>query len=438
MEASRSDSNEENLEASKAAAQINLNDSKWIDIYVNGDEHFAGMRCVINNKYLRTFGSFLTHITQRLQPSFGAVRNVYSPIQGSRITSLDQLQPNHGYVAAGNDRFKKVENGYSQIRNKGKKLVRKPPSLKVKPTNRQVRKITTGRLSKLAGDVLTIHVYRNGDDVTPPAKFVFSKRELLHWEGIMGAIGDKVQLKSGFVKRLCNLAGETIEGVDDLSNRKSYVAVGRSEHFKPKHYREVVPNSTVPAQRIVRRRQSQIFSARRTETGVNTSHTSHTTPIINPSNQHMKVEDHEITENQENLKQDFTSHSLEKYMLESEEGVFKVLQQKMLEPVEEINLDEDHGGIFRASEQSDITTGANEIEDTLDTAVELPIDEIEAEEIEDSITPEMERAMQDLDLNSSQIVAYLPSLSNKTSVTPTKQILRATTGIQSQYQNTFA
>ncbi|GIY79521.1 hypothetical protein CEXT_76001 [Caerostris extrusa] len=66
--------------------------------------------------------------------------------------------------------------------------------------------------------------------------------------------------------------------------------------------------------------------------------------------------------------------------------------------------------------QNSQTVGASEIEDSSETIVDLPVDLLEAEEIEDDITPDMERSMQHLSLDvPEEIVAYLPSMQNKNS-----------------------
>lgn len=41
----------------------------------------------------------------------------------------------------------------------------------------------------------------------------------------------------------------------------------------------------------------------------------------------------------------------------------------------------DEGGIFKAKEKNNETKGATEVEESADTKVELPIDQVEAEEV---------------------------------------------------------
>lgn len=46
-----------------------------------------------------------------------------------------------------------------------------------------------------------------------------------------------------------------------------------------------------------------------------------------------------------------------------------------------INPISDEGGIFKAKQNNNVTAGAEEIEESKDTKVDLPIDQVEAEEV---------------------------------------------------------
>lgn len=94
-----------------SSSLMNLPDAKWIQIYINGDEHFSGCRCVVNSRYYRNLDMFLSYLTERLKPSFGAVRNIYTPVNGHPVNRLEDLISKHKYVVAGNERFKKLECG---------------------------------------------------------------------------------------------------------------------------------------------------------------------------------------------------------------------------------------------------------------------------------------------------------------------------------------
>lgn len=90
---------------------MNIPDSKWIQVFINGDEYFSGYHCVINSRYYRNLDMLLNYLTERLKPSFGAIRNIYTPVNGHPVNRLEDLISKQKYVVAGNERLKKLEFG---------------------------------------------------------------------------------------------------------------------------------------------------------------------------------------------------------------------------------------------------------------------------------------------------------------------------------------
>ncbi|KAG7257264.1 hypothetical protein CRUP_030799 [Coryphaenoides rupestris] len=82
---------------------------KNIFMYRNGDPYYDARRIVINEKRVSTFETLLREVTGGVQASFGAVRNIYTPRGGHRVESLEHLQSGEQYVAAGREKFKKLE-----------------------------------------------------------------------------------------------------------------------------------------------------------------------------------------------------------------------------------------------------------------------------------------------------------------------------------------
>lgn len=83
--------------------------AKQISVYQNGDEKFPGKRIIINKRKIANFDVFLDHVTDTLRPRFGAVRRLYTPVGGHRVTDLEQvIKRGESYVAAGQEKFQRI------------------------------------------------------------------------------------------------------------------------------------------------------------------------------------------------------------------------------------------------------------------------------------------------------------------------------------------
>lgn len=86
-------------------------DSRWVYMFLNGDEHFQPLRTLVNQRHYRSLESLLEKLTDRIRPSFGAIRSVYTPRQGHRVHSIGDLHGNQRYVAAGYEKFRQLPQG---------------------------------------------------------------------------------------------------------------------------------------------------------------------------------------------------------------------------------------------------------------------------------------------------------------------------------------
>ena len=87
--------------------------AKKIYLYRNGLGQDAKLM-VVNDRVVRDFSTLLTHATTGLKAPV-AIRNLYTPQNGHRIGNLDDLQSGQVYVAAGQEKFKKIRWGPARV-----------------------------------------------------------------------------------------------------------------------------------------------------------------------------------------------------------------------------------------------------------------------------------------------------------------------------------
>uniref|UniRef100_A0A668AVI4 Doublecortin domain containing 2B n=1 Tax=Myripristis murdjan TaxID=586833 RepID=A0A668AVI4_9TELE len=200
---------------------------KSVVVYRNGDPFYCGRRFVVNQRQVATMEAFLNDVTQSIGAPL-AVRTLYTPRQGHRVTDLQELQTGGQYVAAGFERFKKLD-----YLNTG---VKKQP---VAQEGTQARLIQRPNVSakwrKFIPVPCIIHVFRNGDPLCPPFRFIIPRSLRQDLEQILSLVTEKVSLRTGAVRRLCSLEGVTVSSAGELETGHCYVAVG-TERFKKLPY----------------------------------------------------------------------------------------------------------------------------------------------------------------------------------------------------------
>ncbi|NXX52189.1 DCD2B protein, partial [Scopus umbretta] len=210
--------------------------AKNVVVYRNGDPFFPGRKVVVNQRRFLTFEAFLNEVTKSIRAPL-AVRNLYTPRHGHRVAELGDLQDGCQYVAAGFEKFKRLD--YLNHGRKELRGMRNSDGLQVGP---QASCRNTG--SSHALGCFYCSVFRNGDLLSPPFPLPLSKSTPLQWDALLATLTEKANLRSGAVNKLCRLDGTQVSGGEELVNGDYYVAVGNEEYKKLPYFELLVPQDS--------------------------------------------------------------------------------------------------------------------------------------------------------------------------------------------------
>ncbi|CAG2067616.1 unnamed protein product, partial [Timema podura] len=152
----------------------NIREGKWILVFINGDTYNEGTWVLVNPTHIRNFAKLLAHLTDKLNPIFGAVRSLVALRDGWPITvnSLDSIRPNEKYVAIGSEKFKPLR--YLTKQEKEHKSFRK--------VHYNVGEQYCQLSVRCKKDThISIYLFTNGDRSLQPYKFVLTQNNLASW-----------------------------------------------------------------------------------------------------------------------------------------------------------------------------------------------------------------------------------------------------------------
>jgi len=352
-------------------------------VYLNGDRFYPGRKFIVSKKQLHDFDGFLNEVTRGIKPSFGAVRNIYTPSQGHKVFGLEQIENNMALVAGGIERFRSI--GYRDItlRPHMKHTTKKASMERIPPRNKlQV----PGRWRTISNEPVQIFIHANGDILAPASKILLTPRQMKHWDLILQLITEKISNRTGkAVRKLYDMNYQMLFEPAALENGQSYIAVG-SEKLKRLPYgslggnrslRQISPRrANVPLPPIkpkpkttkkIKRRskpsESKVVIKASAATGFEPLVSTKPKPPVLPS-----------------VKQDSKE--------EEEESVFhaKPVLVKRQSPSLILQEDEDESNVFRANNGDQVV--ADEIKEDENTKVDVPIDQLPAEKVEEEIVVE--------------------------------------------------
>ncbi|KAM9320114.1 doublecortin domain-containing protein 2B [Gastrophryne carolinensis] len=402
--------------SSTSAVQL-LPHGKNVMLYKNGDPFYSGRRMVVNEKQFITFDAFLNEVTARIQAPT-AVRNIYTPRNGHRVTQLTDLLNRGQYVAGGAEKFRKLDYLHTEV---------KPHvAAKVKDIQQISRKhIVAGRWREDSHLPCIIHVFRNGDLLTPPIRVLIPPSILKEWELVLTLLTEKANLYSGAVRRICTLDGVSISCGAELVSGEYYVVVG-SEKFKCLPYEELLtPLGRNKSRAGVKRRVpkvaiGKVYSV--SQDGVSDSALSSS----------------EIQGDQRRVYSTgaVPNSSSVPHPSKEEDSVFyakpvRARPARKNKPNQSETKEE--GGVFKVKEVRQELQGAQEIKEDSQTHVEVPVDQREAEIVQEENVhkkgrrPELtlRQGLWQLEKNDERKIGKsidVADLKGRTSITPEKRV----------------
>ncbi|NP_001032778.2 doublecortin domain-containing protein 2B isoform X2 [Danio rerio] len=355
---------------------------KSVMVYRNGDPFFSGRRFVVNQRQIATMDALLNDITLNIGAPL-AVRTLYTPRYGHRVADLGDLQQGAQYVAAGSERFKKLD-----YLSAGLKKAVEPTQSKT-----LARPNVSAKWRKVITLPCIIHVFRNGDILSPAMRLIIPRHMLKNLEQILSLISEKAMLRTGAVRRICTLEGFTVTSAEELETGQCYVAVG-SERFKKLPYVEILLNKATGSSA-----DRHYAGDRGLHRRIEDTH-SDSTLLNSPEREGRRVKSTGDDAERESSPQPVKRRG-RRAEREGENSVFYARpvrvrrQQPVHRPTPKVITEP---SVFKASESTmrEEVRGAEEVTEDENTAVELPVDQREAEIVEDEELPEREFAASEI------------------------------------------
>ncbi|XP_048414253.1 doublecortin domain-containing protein 2B [Stegostoma tigrinum] len=363
--------------------------AKNVVVFKNGDPFFTGRKLVVNQRQILTFESFLNEVTNNINAPV-AVRNIYTPSGGHRVVQLNDLQNGSHYVAAGFEKFKKIDylqNGNPKPkRNRGKIdiMVRAVYSNRVNVSPRWKKHIPIPCI---------VHIFRNGDLLNPPLRLIIPKHVMTNWDKILAMITEKAKIQTGAVRRLCTMNGQIIDSGEQLESGQYYVAVG-SEKFKHLPYLKLLvckmpSQNTFRHQQMVKHKNHSKEDYVLSQDGVSDSALLPST-VKSDKRRVQSTGDAgtgQILVSAQMMKRKGRKNNNQESIFFAKPVRVKSNRNLMNNPHLRDSAKDD-GSVFKVTEKRAELQGAQEIPEDENTKVELPIDKRVAETVEDEVIPE--------------------------------------------------
>nr|XP_008120701.1 PREDICTED: doublecortin domain-containing protein 2B isoform X2 [Anolis carolinensis] len=314
-------------------------------VYRNGDPFFKGRRLVVSQRRFLTFEAFLNEVTGIIQAP-AAVRSIYTPRHGHRVNGLEGLENGQHYVAGGFERFRRLD------------------------------------------------IFRNGDLLSPPFRLILNKSLLQDWGAILELLSEKANLRSGAVRKLYKLNGEPVHGGKELISGDYYVAVGLEPYKNLPYFELLVPPKMVlqsfrnfPNNRRWTQNQGIGKLLLLSQDGCNDSE------FLEPPQQDPQPAQSTGAEQAEKAPIGPTAASLghkpSRRHQEKEASVFhaKAAQTEGASQQPRRSMEQERSSVYKRKGALKEVAHAPEVGEDEDTQVELPLDQKDAETVEEEVIP---------------------------------------------------
>ncbi|XP_041703108.2 doublecortin domain-containing protein 2-like isoform X2 [Coregonus clupeaformis] len=360
--------------ASSGSVTLLLPPVKCVVVYRNGDPFYSGRRFVVNHRQVATMEVFLNDVTHCIQAPL-AVRTLYTPRQGHRVRELHDLQNGAQYVAAGFERFKKLD-----YLNTGLKKLPVPRGEGARARLLH-RPNVSAKWRKYILLPCIIHVFRNEDLRCSPFRFIIPRTWQHDLDQILGLVTEKASLRTGAVRRLCTLDGVTVSSADELVSGQYYVAVG-AERFKKLPYVELLVPKASERNYPGNRRLSRRYKGRKAASGPEDSY-SDSALLDSPESDGRRVK------STGDKVGEMALPSIQRRPVKEESSIFyarsvKVRARNRAHPRPPPKSGPAQASVFKAvRRRREEVQGAEEVLEDKNTAVDLPVDQSVAETVED-------------------------------------------------------
>ncbi|XP_061173132.1 doublecortin domain-containing protein 2-like isoform X5 [Saccostrea echinata] len=212
--------------------------------YINGDEHYQSKSLLVNPKRYRNFDTFLDDATRSLNPRFGAIRNVYTPLGKHKISSFDDLKEDGQYVAAGVERYKNIGKPYTAIEGhspRPSKINKTNFNNRIEPVfHSKIRQDARFRQSQsFASKAKRITVAINNDEIDHPHVILIPAKKANDLPSIIETVAKDLEERGVHhrVEYLVDTDSELVcTNADDIIEDHIYVACNKASRYKHKTY----------------------------------------------------------------------------------------------------------------------------------------------------------------------------------------------------------